>query len=354
MKAPTDEEHLRMIQHITLGAKLELFSWASGQWITGEVVKMFHNDVWQIKCENDLPGVEPGNYHLRHYWVRKVQCPGLQLNNRKRKLYSAAPEQEDKELKRSKRTTNSAEAQVTVPEEMIEVGRHWCPVSYCNNYGGRGFKKLAVHIEGQHKKELINEGDEKEAIIKALDKLNKIVCRKCNKIRTLADKTGTCLKCVRERLTAGEKSSSDPGESPAEISSLLESIAQADRTKMNVLAHVPKDLCRKWSQVLTSIILEWSRASSTVEALRAVHKWHKVKSVIVRPVRGGRKRRTGGFRMWNANMDDWLAGQWEQCWDNACDIESRRRSPSKKANVKPIRIPDNKEEKQWKSIFVER
>ena len=71
-------------------------------------------------------------------------------------------------------------------------------------------------------------------------------------------------------------------ELPEEVLSLLDSI-QADRMKMNVLGHVPKDLCRKWSQVLTSIILEWSQAVSTVEVLRAVHKWHKVKSVLVRP-----------------------------------------------------------------------
>ena len=69
-----------------------------------------------------------------------------------------------------------------------------------------------------------------------------------------------------------------------EVLALLDSIQEADRMKMNVLGHVPpKDLYRKWSQVLTSIILEWSQAVSTVEVLRAVHKWHKVKSVLVRP-----------------------------------------------------------------------
>ena len=117
---------------------------------------------------------------------------------------------------------------------------------------------------------------------------------------------------------------------------------------MNVLKHVPKDLCRKWSQILTSIILEWNKAKSTVEALRAVLKWHKVKSVIVRPVREGKKRRSGGFRMWSENMDDWLAGNWEHCWTNACDLEKRRKKPKNDAGKKSKEKQDHKENEEKK------
>ena len=41
-----------------------------------------------------------------------------------------------------------------------------------------------------------------------------------------------------------------------EVNELLESIQEANKTEMNVLGHIPKDLCIKQSQIVTSTILE--------------------------------------------------------------------------------------------------
>ena len=79
-----------MLQHITLGTKLTLLSRASAKWIKGAVVKMFHNDVWQIKCEIDIPEVgrplqlSPSGYgrssilDYRTMIVRESYTPQLQ------------------------------------------------------------------------------------------------------------------------------------------------------------------------------------------------------------------------------------------------------------------------------------
>ena len=95
-----------------------------------------------------------------------------------------------------------------------------------------------------------------------------------------------------------------------EVKELIQKIEQVNRTKMGVLDYKPKGLSLKWSQVVTSTLMEWKNAKTKKETLLAIEKWHKLKCVIIKPARGGEKRRTGAFARWKNNMDDWLTGNW--------------------------------------------
>ena len=74
----------------------------------------------------------------------------------------------------------------------------------------------------------------------------------------------------------------------------------------------------------------------------AIEKWYKLKSVIIKPARGGEKRRTSAFARWKNNMDDWLTGNWEGCLNRACCIEKRRQDKNKKKNLMRVRKSDEK------------
>ena len=95
-----------------------------------------------------------------------------------------------------------------------------------------------------------------------------------------------------------------------EVEELIQKIEQANRTKMEVLDYIPKSLALKWSQVVTCTLMEWNNAKPKKETLLAIEKWHKLKSVIIKPGRGGEKGRAGAFARWKNNMDDWLTGNW--------------------------------------------
>ena len=54
--------------------------------------------------------------------------------------------------------------------------------------------------------------------------------------------------------------------------------------------------------------------------------------------------------MWNSNMDDWLAGKWEDCWKHACELESRRKTKKSKGKSKANHKIDNKQEKNAEEL----
>ena len=75
---------------------------------------------------------------------------------------------------------------------------------------------------------------------------------------------------------------------------------------------------------MTSTILVWNRAPNIAESLRAVEKWHQLKSVIVGPSweEGVEALPYGRITY---NMDQWHVGDLEECWTNTFEQESGRR-----------------------------
>ena len=78
----------------------------------------------------------------------------------------------------------------------LEIGMLWCPVSGCNNHRGKGFKDLVSHIHRQHKQILENEeSEDKRAIVKSMEKLNRILCHECHRIKAKSFANGMCSSC---------------------------------------------------------------------------------------------------------------------------------------------------------------
>ena len=47
----------------------------------------------------------------------------------------------------------------------------------------------------------------------------------------------------------------------------------------------------------------------------------------MRPLRAGKKRRNRGtLTRWQINMARWVDGEWEEVWEEACEIEKQRRA----------------------------
>ena len=304
--APKGDEHIKAVQSIMKGTKLEWFCYSRGKWLKGVALEMYDNNVWKIASKDD-PKVDLSRWHLPHFWIRNIHHAPMQAVKKTQFNVVGAAISPVRTQKRS-RSTAFNEVEHPRLRRLSAPGTDPCPVSYCDNNRGKGYRRLIVHIESQHKNELTTDGPEKVAIVRSLQKLDRVLCSKCHRIKALANEAGICRTCIKQKQSKVREGIREGDESSEEIITLIRSIEQANKTRMNVLTHIPKDLCRKWSQVVTSVLLDWNRAKTTLEALRAVHKWHKLKAVIVMPVRGGKRRRTGGFRMWN-NTNGWLA-----CW----------------------------------------
>ena len=149
----------------------------------------------------------------------------------------------------------------------------------------------------------------------------------CHKIRAKALASGVCTTFVKEELSptveVEEKVVRDV--STSEQQELLEKIIEANQITMRVVRCIPRQLTQWWCKGVTVTILDWLNAKTTKRTLRAIERWSKLKAVVIRPLRSGKKRRTRGTPTeWQINMERWVEGDWEAVWEEACDLEKRR------------------------------
>ena len=170
--APYTEDHWRMVREAKAGARIEFYSWQTTCWRMGKLFKQYHNGLWEIKCDNDLPEDASILYHLPHlnFWLVDWSYSG---RSGKRQLCdpSITPNDE-RSFKKSKKLSsqdilvedNGSRIANIAGKNLLnhEVGTDACLVSYCDNNRGKGYRRLKEHIERQHGKELSNGGGERE------------------------------------------------------------------------------------------------------------------------------------------------------------------------------------------------
>ena len=95
---------------------------------------------------------------------------------------------------------------------------------------------------------------------------------------------------------------------------------------------------------MTVTLTGWIRAKTTKQTFRAIERWSKLKSVIIRPLRGGKKRKnSGALCKWQKNMERWINGEWESVWQEACELEERRTASQRK---RPRKMQSSKPEEE--------
>ena len=110
------------------------------------------------------------------------------------------------------------------------------------------------------------------AIVNKIQKLNRWICSKCNRIKAKVDENGICTPCWKKLL---------PREGPSRVScdfpvneqnAILEKIREANRMKMGLVRCIPQSLKQWWSRAVTVTLLDWLKATTTKETLRAVER----------------------------------------------------------------------------------
>ena len=88
------------------------------------------------------------------------------------------------------------------------------------------------------------------------------------------------------------------------------------------------------------------------EALHALEKWCKIEAVVIRPLRGGKKKRNrGAISKWQKNMERWIDGGWETVWKETCELETRRKiSRWRRKNKQVHKAPEEVLMKKWHRI----
>ena len=187
---------------------------------------------------------------------------------------------------------------------LVEPGREWCPVGGCRNNGNKGFKRLPQHLESQHGDVLKGENDrDKRAVIKALEKINRYLCKNCHRIWAKTDWNNLCGNCWRQRLTKDIPERICLDITTKEQDDILYEIIAANKTTMRVLKCIPRSLRQWWSRAVTTTLTEWVKASTVKQALRAIERWSKLKAALIRPLRGGRRRKSkGALNRWQTNL----------------------------------------------------
>ena len=129
--APKGDEHIKRVQSIMRGSKVEWFCYSRGKWLKGVALEMYDNNVWKITSKDD-PNVELTRWHLSHFWIRNIHHAPMPAN-KKRRLKAVGPAVAP--VRTQKRSRNSAFNGVEHPglRRSLAPGTDPCPVSYCDN-----------------------------------------------------------------------------------------------------------------------------------------------------------------------------------------------------------------------------
>ena len=248
------------------------------------------------------------------------------------------------------------------PDPALITGIWNCPVNNCknNNNNGKGYKDLQTHLERSHGDVLRStEGEALNAVTQVLEKMSRAICMRCRKIRARINEDGLCSTCFKLSLNEAHRGeiSVDIGEDEQEA--LLTRIVDANKFRMVTLRSVPKPLHQWWSKAVTKTLTQWLQAKTTKDTLKAIERWTKLKSTLVRPLRGGNMRRRKGWplKKWRKNLERWVNGEWEAVWNESSELElqrqmKRRRTSPRKKEPRPSNQTENPEEtmKTWMRV----
>ena len=120
-------------------------------------------------------------------------------------------------------------------------------------------------------------------------------------------------------------------------------------TKIGFKTETPKSLRRLWSDCVTATIMKFSKAKTDDESFRTLESWVKLKAVLVLPIRG-KKRRISNRKFHQNQMLIWIAGNEEQCWNIATEVEQERLTSKKGHNSKQRKWESTEEEEARKML----
>ena len=68
------------------------------------------------------------------------------------------------------------------------------------------------------------------------------------------------------------------------------------------------------------------KSQKDMKNLKAIGKWTKLKSTLLRPLRRGSKlkKKCWPLNKWRTNLDRWINRDWEALWNESCQLEKRR------------------------------
>ena len=207
------------------------------------------------------------------------------------------------------------------------------------------------HLERAHSDVLKGEdGQDKAAVIDIIEGMNRILCCECQRVKAKSYENGMCSSCWKLSLPDSYPSNVCENIEPSEQDEILEKIRMASTITMDVVKCIPWSLRQWWSKAVTVTLLDWLKASTAKEALQAVERWCKIKAVIVKPLRGGRKKKNkAALYKWQQNLMRWINGDWENVWSEACDLEKRRAKSRKRQKNKKLtpQLPHEAQMKKW-------
>ena len=73
---------------------------------------------------------------------------------------------------------------------------------------------------------------------------------------------------------------------------MIMEIVTANKLSMQVVKCIPQALRQWWSKALTATLHDWLIAKTTKETLLAIERWSKLKAVVIKPIRSGKKSRS--------------------------------------------------------------
>ena len=105
---------------------------------------------------------------------------------------------------------------------------------------------------------------------------------------------------------------------------ITEKIREVSRNRLRIISKILKSLPRCWSDCVSATLMKFSVAKTDEESFLALESWVKLKSVLVLPVKNGRRRRGSNRKFHLQQMRNWLAGNEDLCWQEAISIERER------------------------------
>ena len=152
--APYTEDHWRMVREAKAGARIEFYSWQTTCWRMGKLFKQYHNGLWQIKCNDDLPE-DSSNlylYHLPHLNFRLVDCSYSWRSGKRQLGDPSITTNDERSFKKSKKSSpqdisvedNGSRIANIAGKNLLnnEVNMDARLVSYCENNRGKGYRRL--------------------------------------------------------------------------------------------------------------------------------------------------------------------------------------------------------------------
>ena len=105
------------------------------------------------------------------------------------------------------------------------------------------------------------------------------------------------------------------------------------------MSDIPKSLRRLWGSCVTATLMKFATAKTELESFIALECWVKLKSSLVLPLKAGKQRKRASHKFHERQMLRWLAGEYNECWKTAIEIEQRRQALLNKKKSRKKKLP---------------